>query len=227
MIDFHYTMRTQDLGGSFLDDSSLCAVLSSHRCPIRRFSVISDSRRTLPAWVGALLARKTTIDSVTLKLGNEQFKPQLPLAANVRRLELRFCCVDLLPSSLFPVLECLRLAWVEISETGLAGLVDGGCPALRELRLESMHDGLRRVTLRSRTLATACISSCWNLEELCVRDTPSLRALTSHLPVHGPVADKTRGSRLRPRDWPHAAHHRLTRRTTSRYGYAVALGDIA
>ncbi|TVU45047.1 hypothetical protein EJB05_04517 [Eragrostis curvula] len=119
-----------------------------------------------------------TIDSVTLKLGNKQFKPHVPLAANVRRLELRFCCVDLLPSSLFPVLECLRLAWVEISETGLAGLVDGGCPALRELCLENMHDSLRRVALRSRTLATACISSCWNLEELCVRDTPSLGALT-------------------------------------------------
>ncbi|TVU45050.1 hypothetical protein EJB05_04520, partial [Eragrostis curvula] len=179
-VDFSDAQTREEV----LGDSSLCAVLSSHRGPIRRFSVTSypDFSRGAPIWFGALLARKTIIDSVTLELGNELFKPHVPLAANVRRLELRFCRVDLLPStapptSLFPVLECLRLAWVEISETALAGLVDGGCPALRDISLEGM-DGLRHVALRSRTLATACISRCRNLDELCAGHAPSLRALT-------------------------------------------------
>ncbi|KAL6870567.1 hypothetical protein ACP4OV_014415 [Aristida adscensionis] len=118
------------------------------------------------------------------------FRPVLPRAMtlqlrHLRRLELRCCRLAVAGDGdgdgdgealFFPRLERLELARVEIPEAALHRLLDGGCPALRELNLDEI-DGLRRIALRSRTLAAADIRVRLD-GELCVRDTPSLRALT-------------------------------------------------
>jgi hypothetical protein len=183
-LDLAIGCRGSDL--HTVDARQISLLLSSRRGPIRSIRAIiyaGEVKESYPIWVQALAGTHVD-DTLTLKFPSHWVSVLVPfyrLAHSLRRLELDGCRLDMAmdgdetTTTTLPRLHSLCLSNVHVSEAALHRMLDS-CTALLDLSLWRIH-GLRRLVLRSGTLATVRIKPRVPMDELSFSDAPNLESI--------------------------------------------------